>query len=111
MISSRQGIGTYSGVRLANRYRGEKNDLILKLKERKKRHINLRLFLHTKNDALIGISDGLLAEEEKILKRTGLMYQCGGKGVKPAQIDRLSLNKKRINDMAEGLRQIVSLRT
>lgn len=86
-------------------------NLILKLKRAKEASYKLAALSSThKNNALIGIADRLLAEEGKILEANKVdVSSAEARGVKPAQIDRLSLNRKRINDMAEGLRQIVNL--
>lgn len=86
-------------------------NLILKLKRAKEASYKLAALSSAhKNNALTDIADRLLAEEGKILEANKVdVSSAEARGVKPAQIDRLSLNRKRITDMAEGLRQIVNL--
>ena len=63
-----------------------------------------------KNDALIKMAN-LLEEKEKELQSANVRDLEQGKqlGLSKAMIDRLTLNKERISDMASGLREVASL--
>ena len=64
-----------------------------------------------KNKALNAMADALLAEKEAILAANALDIEAGkAKNMKASLIDRLLLTEARIADMAEGLRQVASLR-
>lgn len=64
-----------------------------------------------KNKALNAMADALLAEKEAILAANALDIEAGkAKNMKDSLIDRLLLTEARISDMAEGLRQVASLR-
>ena len=64
-----------------------------------------------KNKALNAMADALLAEKEAILSANALDIEAGkAKNMKASLIDRLLLTEARIADMAEGLRQVASLR-
>ncbi len=63
-----------------------------------------------KNDALLKMADELENRKEEILKANAIDIEAAkNKGVKKSYIDRLTLNEKRIEDMAEGLRQTAAL--
>ena len=63
-----------------------------------------------KNRGLLAVADELIAQQEMILEEnTKDLEAARNKGIKESLIDRLALSEKRIADMAEGLRQIVSL--
>lgn len=63
-----------------------------------------------KNRGLLAVADELIAQQEMILEEnTKDLEAARNKGIKQSLIDRLALSEKRIADMAEGLRQIVSL--
>ena len=63
-----------------------------------------------KNDALLKMADELIKRKEEILKANEIDVESAKiKGVKKSYIDRLTLNEKRIFDMAEGLRQTAAL--
>ena len=63
-----------------------------------------------KNEALENMAKGLLANKEAIIKANELdLKKAVEKGTSKAMLDRLSLNSQRIDDMADGLRQIVAL--
>lgn len=63
-----------------------------------------------KNRALILVADRLLEEENKILAANQQDIEAGERnGVHPGMLDRLRLNKNRLQGMAEGLRQIATL--
>jgi glutamate-5-semialdehyde dehydrogenase len=63
-----------------------------------------------KNHALLLMADALVAEQESIIKANQLDLQRGrDAGTSSSLLDRLTLNEKRIDAMADGLRQIVEL--
>ena len=63
-----------------------------------------------KNDALIKMADALIEYKDEILAENAKDIKAAkDKGVRNSYIDRLTLNEKRINDMAEGLRQTATL--
>lgn len=63
-----------------------------------------------KNEALIRMADALEARSKEILFANALDVEAAkAKGTRSSYIDRLTLNEKRIADMAEGLRQTVEL--
>lgn len=63
-----------------------------------------------KNKALYAMADALEQEQDAVLAANALDVDNGrAKGLSAALIDRLTLNAKRIKDMAEGLRQIAGL--
>ena len=69
-----------------------------------------KLGTDAKNRGLLAVADELIAQQEAILeenKKDGEAAQV--KGTKQSLIDRLALSEKRIEDMAEGLRQIAAL--
>ena len=63
-----------------------------------------------KNEALLNMAAALVKNKEEILKANALDVEAAkAKGVKASYIDRLTLNDKRIEDMAEGLKQTAAL--
>jgi glutamate-5-semialdehyde dehydrogenase len=63
-----------------------------------------------KNKALNKMADELIKNTELILKANAEDMKAGNeKGLSVAMLDRLLLNEKRVDDMAEGLRQIAAL--
>jgi glutamate-5-semialdehyde dehydrogenase len=63
-----------------------------------------------KNHALEAAAQALLEASEKILAANAQDIAAAEKaGISPALIDRLRLDEKRLNSMAEGLREIVKL--
>ena len=69
-----------------------------------------RLGTEEKNKGLLAAADGLLAHTESILAANALDMENGRKrGMHQGLLDRLALNEARIEAMAEGLRQIVTL--
>ena len=63
-----------------------------------------------KNDALLKMADSLIERKDEILTENAKDVEAAKvKGVKKSYIDRLTLNDKRIEDMAEGLRQTATL--
>lgn len=63
-----------------------------------------------KNNALLAMAEALEQEQAAIITANTLDVENGrAKGLSAALLDRLTLNAKRIKDMADGLRQIASL--
>ncbi len=63
-----------------------------------------------KNNALLKMASALEAHADEILAENALDVDAAkAKGTRASYIDRLTLNQKRIADMAEGLRQTVEL--
>lgn len=70
----------------------------------------MNLGTNEKDDALRNMADKLLANSEEILKENKKdLENAIQKGTSKAMLDRLSLDKKRIEDMADGLRQVALL--
>lgn len=66
---------------------------------------------NTKNNALILCASMLEANSENILKANNIdMEKAKKSGMSEAFLDRLLLTKKRIEDMADGLRQVSELK-
>ncbi len=63
-----------------------------------------------KNRALLGIAEALLHRQEDILFKNGIDVEAG-KAAKlaPALLDRLTLTPRRIQDMAQSLREMAAL--
>lgn len=69
-----------------------------------------QLSTKVKNEILIKSAKALLENSQNILEiNKEDVEKAKNSGVKDAFIDRLTLTEKRINDMADGLRQIASL--
>ncbi len=65
---------------------------------------------HTKDNALRSMAESLTTHQQAILDANALDIQAGReKGLSPTLLDRLLLTEKRIQGMAEGLRQIAGL--
>ncbi len=63
-----------------------------------------------KNRGLLAVAEELISQQEMILEENAKDVEAAKeKGIKQSLIDRLSLSEKRIEDMAEGLRQIAAL--
>lgn len=63
-----------------------------------------------KTEALMMMADNLLKESDKLKEENQKDLECGQqKGLAAALIDRLTLTDKRIDEMADGLRQIAAL--
>lgn len=63
-----------------------------------------------KNQALRAMAEALLVNSEALLKANALdMEAAAAKGMRPSMLDRLKLTEKRIEDMADGLRQVATL--
>ena len=68
------------------------------------------LSTETKNAALLAMAEALEKRQDEILKANAEDVAAAlEKGTRKNMIDRLTLNTKRIADMAEGLRQTVAL--
>ena len=64
-----------------------------------------------KNKALAYIADALTAHVDDILAANAEdLKRAKEKGMAPAMVDRLTLNKERIDAMAEGVRQVIELK-
>ena len=87
------------------------NELELKGKRAKKASYFLsNLSSEEKNNALRNISKKLVERSEEIIKANSLdIYNAMEKGTSKAMLDRLSLDKSRIEDIAQGVLNIVSL--
>jgi glutamate-5-semialdehyde dehydrogenase len=69
-----------------------------------------RLTTEQKNEALLAIADALLGRQDELMAANALDLENGRlNGTSPSLLDRLTLNADRIQGIAEGLRQIVSL--
>lgn len=69
-----------------------------------------RLTTEQKNEALLLMADALLANQESIMEANAKDLERGRQnGTSDSLLDRLALNGKRIEAIAEGLRQIVEL--
>ncbi len=63
-----------------------------------------------KNAALIRMADGIQKREKELLKENAKdIVFAQKKGLSKAMIDRLTLNSKRISEMAQGLREVAAL--
>lgn len=72
--------------------------------------IMARLGQDKKNEALLKVADALIANAESIIKGNDTdMDNAMANGMSEALLDRLKLTEKRLTDMAEGIRQVVSL--
>ena len=69
-----------------------------------------KLGTKAKNRGLLAVANELVEERELILQENAKDIEAAkDKGVKQSLIDRLALTEQRIEDMAEGLRQIAAL--
>ena len=69
-----------------------------------------KLGTKAKNRGLLVVANELVEERELILQENAKDIEAAkAKGVKQSLIDRLALTEQRIEDMAEGLRQIAAL--
>ncbi len=87
------------------------SELIIKAEKAKKASYKLsNTSTVDKNQGLLKIAQALIDNAADIFAANAVdVENAKAKGVTSALIDRLTLNEKRINDMAEGLRQIASL--
>lgn len=64
----------------------------------------------TKNNALSAIADALVDNADKIIEANKLdLSNAENNGMAKAMLDRLTLTKERITDIAEGVRQVAAL--
>ncbi len=63
-----------------------------------------------KNNALHSMADALLENSEEILSANALDIEASRDKISEVMIDRLTLNKTRIEAMAEGIRQVANLK-
>ncbi|CAH1217129.1 MULTISPECIES: glutamate-5-semialdehyde dehydrogenase [Paenibacillus] len=69
-----------------------------------------RLTTEQKNTALLAMADALIAESDSIIAANAEDLERGKQqGTPESMLDRLALNKSRIEGIADGLRQIVGL--
>ena len=69
-----------------------------------------KLGTKAKNRGLLVVANELVEERELILQENAKDIEAAkDKGVKQSLIDRLALTEQRIEDMAEGLREIAAL--
>jgi len=72
--------------------------------------ITNNLTTEQKNHALLAMADALIAQADQIITANGIDLANGrSNGTSESLLDRLALNKERIEGIAEGLRQIVEL--
>ncbi|MBP3620682.1 MAG: glutamate-5-semialdehyde dehydrogenase [Lachnospiraceae bacterium] len=72
--------------------------------------IMARLGQDKKNEALLKVADALIANAADIIKGNDIdMENAKANGMSEALLDRLKLTEGRLMDMAEGIRQVVSL--
>ena len=63
-----------------------------------------------KNAILLAMAEGLLREEAALLAANAKDLEAGrAKGLSSAMMDRLTLNSKRISDIAQGVREVAAL--
>lgn len=69
-----------------------------------------RLGVTAKNKGLLAVAEALLLNRDKMLQANQLdVKKARENGMKEALVDRLTLTEERIEGMAEGIRQVVSL--
>ncbi len=69
-----------------------------------------RLSQNDKNNALLAVADALVANAAPIIEANSIdMDNAKKNGMSEALLDRLLLTKERLEDMAVGIRQVVSL--
>ena len=88
------------------------NDQLLQLCERARdaKYAVQQLGTDKKNAALRLVADKLVEATDRIIEANKIDYKASeDKGVSPALLDRLMLNKERIEAMAEGVRQVADL--
>lgn len=88
------------------------NDQLLQLCERARdaKYSVQQLSTDKKNAALKLVADKLVKATDRIIEANKIDYKASeDKGVSPALLDRLMLNKERIEAMAEGVRQVADL--
>ena len=86
--------------------------VVLELGKRAKKAARAMAVVSTevKNRALQAMADSLVAEKERILAENARDLEAGREaGLSAALMDRLTLNEKRIDEMAQGLREVAAL--
>lgn len=79
-------------------------------KSKQASRIMAKLSQTEKNNALLAVADELIKKSDYIIKANETdMKNARENGMSDALLDRLALTQKRIDDMAEGIRQVVSL--
>ena len=79
-------------------------------KSKQASRIMAKLSQTEKNNALLAVADELIKKSDYIIKANETdMKNARENGMSDALLDRLALTHKRIDDMAEGIRQVVSL--
>lgn len=68
------------------------------------------LSVEQKNNALYCMADALLEYSQEILNANALDIEASKDKISEVMIDRLTLNKSRIEAMAEGIKQVASLK-
>ncbi len=77
---------------------------------RKASHELARADAAPKNDALLGMSDGIIDRAEYIIGENKKdADDARSKGLSPAMIDRLTLTRDRLSGISDGLRQVAAL--
>ena len=80
------------------------------IKAKKASRYLAKLGIDEKNKALEAVADALAANAEHIIAANGKdLVNAKANGMKPALIDRLTLDVKRINAMADGIRVLTGL--
>ena len=80
------------------------------IKAKKASRYLAKLGIDEKNKALEAVADALTANAESIIAANEKdLVNAKANGMKPALIDRLTLDVKRINAMADGLRVLTGL--
>ena len=67
------------------------------------------LSLEKKNEALLAMADALVSSREKILSANELDLEGARGKISDVMLDRLSLNDERIEDMAQGIKNVAAL--
>ena len=62
-----------------------------------------------KNAALLAMADALLAHQESILQANAQDLEAAREHISPVMLDRLRLDPQRIQQMAQGIRQVAAL--
>lgn len=88
------------------------NELTLKARQAKEAKFKLSILsTEVKNKALISISEELKRKTQEIISANKIDCEEGKKnGLSPALIDRLMLNEKRIEQIANSIKEIVMLK-
>ena len=82
----------------------------LGIKAKKASRIMAKLDQNSKNNALLAVGEALVNSAEIIIAANAIdMDNAVKNGMSEALLDRLKLTKERLEDMAEGIRQVVSL--